>query len=339
MEPLIVCSEIFYISKYFKKSRIQFSRISKYISSNNLINSNNNYQRYRYKYNYNYNDKDKFSKQKVSYKIAKDADYALKTKLFNPIENNNIVGVYVHGSWADNTRTSFSDFDDLIIINRCNLSYKSKRQIEQWLNSVDMKFCRLDPLQHHGHWIIYKDQLANFDESIISLVVLNNALRVCGSTLIDAHININTTKFGLQNNIENTIKNIKRYYSKYIHGNINIYEMKCLIGSFLIAPAFIFQINGNRICKRTAIESSSEFFCRESQVLIKIASIIRKEWDIVLNRSGYKKFTVASKIFTNPNLYRLFAKNYSPLFPKSKFELIPSDYVKRFVLDARRALL
>src|SRR5690606_30205071 len=106
--------------------------------------------------------------------------------IFRGAENFPMVDVYVHGSWADNSRTAFSDLDDLVIIDRSKLRGQkaATKRLISWLNKVELRLYRMDLLQHHGHWIIFKDMLRNYDQSYIPLNVLNGAIIIQGQAKI-----------------------------------------------------------------------------------------------------------------------------------------------------------
>ena len=48
------------------------------------------------------------------------------------------ISVYLHGSWADNTKTAFSDIDDFIVIDDINISQKDMIKIINILNKMTL---------------------------------------------------------------------------------------------------------------------------------------------------------------------------------------------------------
>lgn len=257
--------------------------------------------------------------------------------IFSGVEKFPFLNIYVHGSWADETKTPFSDLDDLVIIH--NEKVKSKldaTRAERWLNNVDMLFCRIDPLQHHGHWIVYADKLEDLDESVIPLSVIDNSMLIQGPEKVNYVANLDKTKAGLKNNITVTCDNITRWMKKYTAKQINSYEMKALIGSFLLLPAYLFQHNGKEISKREAIERKNEIFSMESCLLLDKCSKIRDEWGIVTESSNFKYLKYASYIFTNPHLFRRFSMKFAPKFPNSQFPHIPEREVKNFLEEVKK---
>lgn len=254
--------------------------------------------------------------------------------VFSGVHQFPYIDVYVHGSWADNTKTAFSDLDDFIIIDRQKIGDSDQIELlEFWLNSVDMKFCRIDPLQHHGHWFVYKDQLDNYDESYIPLTVLDGAISVQRSTIVRAMINEELTLAGMKQNLQLTIENIQYLYNKYNSNLINLYEMKALIGSFLLVPAYSLQIRGERVSKKWAIENSQQVYSDHGNRVLALCSLMRKEWDRVLASKSYSVFSKLPYLFTNPHVYRRFAKRAAPIFMKQTFPELQEVWVNKFITD------
>ncbi|ANV89539.1 hypothetical protein [Picosynechococcus sp. PCC 8807] len=256
--------------------------------------------------------------------------------IFKGFQNFPCLSLYIHGSWADQTKTSFSDLDDLIVVKRDGIkTVREVRKIESWLNRVDMRFCRIDPLQHHGHWIIYEDQLENYDESYMPLLVLENSICLQGEKKISAKVNIEATQVGLERNLKVTLLNIENYYIKYQKNQINLYDMKCLIGSFLLVPAYVFQMKGKRVTKKWAIENASNIYSADVHKVLEICSTMRQDWKKALNTFQFELFSISPKFFTNPHLYRKFAQKFAPKFPCEVFPTLKQKSVDAFIQETK----
>ena len=260
----------------------------------------------------------------------------LKT-IFHGYEEIDCIDVYVHGSWADNTKTPFSDLDDLIIIHHELIHTKNEvKNLIKWLNKVEMHFCKIDPLQHHGHWIIYNYDLQKYDESYIPFIVLDRAILVKGRNSLNVTVDISQTKKGLERNIEMTLNNMQYLYRKYQKKTINIYEMKGLVGSFLLMPAYMFQFTGNCVSKREAINRKDELFSSQSCLVIEKCSTIRTDWHYVTNLRGFILLSNLSSLFLNPWLFRFFSKKFSPKFPSHLFPILEKQEVESFIDEVKR---
>jgi hypothetical protein len=136
-------------------------------------------------------------------------------EVFSGIEKFPYVSAYVHGSWADNTRTVFSDLDDLLIINYSQMGFWMRMRLKFLLNKIHVRFIQIDPLQHHGHWKISSEELNDYDESYMPIFVLEEAIRIQGEKIIKTKLNEKKTRYGLIKNLGVTIENIKGLSSKY----------------------------------------------------------------------------------------------------------------------------
>lgn len=258
-------------------------------------------------------------------------------RIFEGVHKFPYLNVFVHGSWADDTRTPFSDLDDLIIIDSAFIeNNKEKRKLDIWLNKVDMRFCRLDVLQHHGHWFITKNDLFNYDGSHIPLGVLRDSIMIQGNGQVQYFLNSQATKLGLKRNIEHTLSNIERLSELYFSKRINAYDLKCLVGSFLLLPAYLFQYSdGIDISKREAILSSHKIYTKKAYSVIEKSSKIRMEWGRVMKIKDIFFLKILSKVFTNPHLFRKFVAKFSPKVGEIFSEKWTKEEIDNFIKESK----
>jgi hypothetical protein len=246
-------------------------------------------------------------------KIEKCKDYKIN-ELFKDLKPySQFVQVFLHGSWADNTRTLFSDIDDYIILDIKGLrENKLIFKVLRILNTIDMKFCRIDPIQHHGHWLCSKEDLTNYDNSFMPLEILKEAKSVFGNSFIEGIVNSELSEKGLKQNILNTCDSIKRLSELYFNRTINAYQLKCLVGSFVIMPAYIFQVRGEDLSKPEAIVRAKTIFSGKSTSCIKWSTDNRNNWVYITKNKKYKIFATFSYLFFDPHLWRRFSSYFSP---------------------------
>ncbi len=223
------------------------------------------------------------------------------------------VTALLHGSWADQTNNSFSDIDDFIILEKDKItSKKDFYKLISILNKIDMSYCRIDPIQHHGHWLVCSEELKHYDNSFMPLFIMKDAKRIIGKSEIIAYVDDKKTQLGLKNNIINTCKNIERLYKKYHSNKINSYEMKCLVGSFALVPSFVVQLQQLELNKPESIKHSIKLFSKEAYTCVAWATNCRNNWTIVTNKKSFKMFKFLTRFCTNPHLWRRFSERYSP---------------------------
>lgn len=250
------------------------------------------------------------------------------------------VQVFLHGSWADDTSTPFSDIDDYIILDIKGLREKNIiSKVFRILNKIDMEFCRIDPIQHHGHWICSKKELTNYDNSFMPLEILKESKIVIGESSIEGNINTELSKKGLKRNISNTCDNIKRLSELYFSNKINAYQLKGLVGSFVLMPAFILQVNGENCSKPEAIMRANTIFSKTSISCIQWSTYNRNNWKYITEKKRYKLFSCLSYFCFDPHLWRRFSNIFSPKVSENqKNQLsniaLTSESVTKFISES-----
>lgn len=264
-----------------------------------------------------------------NYKIVEDVE-----QLFAPLNNYAGLQVFLHGSYADNTMTPFSDIDDFVIIDDFELSKADIAVIEEKLAEVEKFFYVIDPLQHHGHWKIYKSELENYNNGVIPLFILNTSKCLIGSSVITASVNHNKTYNTLSGSISGFCKWINVLFESYFHGDINLYNLKRLVGSVVLLAPLIFQLRGLKIDKRQAIMKANELFSLEASKLIQWASDLRLNWGKLLDTQEFFEFEQLQQNGDVVN-WRMFAEKNSPvLSSESLSSIVPSkELVSLFLYE------
>jgi hypothetical protein len=221
--------------------------------------------------------------------ISSFTEGVLKTELdqiffgLNSLDNEKIQ-VFVHGSWADNSRTAFSDLDDFIIVED---DYFETAQAV--LKEIEMKFQQIDPIQHHGHWLIKKSKLLDYDNSFMPLFILNESICLKGKNYFPGHINRQLTLDGTIGRIINTCRNIESFFRLHADNKLNIYNLKKFVGSIALLPAMIYQLRGIEKGKRNAIENAEKIFSEKSLLLLQWATDLRNNWSQLTGQTSYQK--------------------------------------------------
>jgi hypothetical protein len=254
-------------------------------------------------------------------------------KIFSPLDvlDSERIQVFVHGSWADNTRTAFSDLDDFIIVE--DSYYETAKGA---LEKVELIFQQLDPIQHHGHWLIKRSQLKNYNNSFMPLHIMDNAICIKGKNIIHAVVNSGKSLEGLVNNIKVTCRNIENFYSQFKKGELNIYNMKCFVGSICLMPPMVFQLLGRNIDKRNAILQASDIYSIESIRLLEWATNCRNKWSNLLNCNEYIELNKKLSKFINASDWRRYLSSSAPVINDqlfSEIELVDS-MIESFITES-----
>ena len=252
--------------------------------------------------------------------------------LFRELLDFPALSIYLHGSQADKTTTPFSDYDDLVIMDSEKIAPGDIPALIAALNHVDMRFCRLDPLQHHGHWIIEKGMLDSYDEFYMPMLVLKTAIAVKGPRQIISYVpNLARSREGLERNLVNTCQSIGRLHERLRQGIFTLFELKALVGSFALVPAFIFQYRGEQLSKPDAIARSAEIVSPSALHCVAWASDTRENWGRATRGAGYTTLRPLGVLISNLHLYRMhFRVHYQRteqrmISIKSAFKGIPFE--------------
>ncbi|MCK0123655.1 hypothetical protein MWU76_04525 [Gelidibacter sp. F2691] len=255
-------------------------------------------------------------------------------EIFAPLKGLEHLQVFLHGSWADSTANAFSDIDDFVIIDDTKLSADDLATIEVQLAKVQDQFYKLDPLQHHGHWRIFKSELDNYNNSYIPLFILKDAICIHGDPVISANININRTHYSLINSIKGFCNWIEKLHVLYHNDTLNIYDLKRLAGSVVLLAPLLFQLKGNNVDKRTGITNAHQLFSEEALKLIQWATALRDNWDIILDTPSYHDFVAQQKTVPLAN-WQKYAEEHAPVINTKKHTaIIPSNQlVNTFITE------
>lgn len=269
-------------------------------------------------------------------KVSHNSSLGILEQLFSTLAEHKAVQTFVHGSWADDSKTPFSDLDDFIIINDEILTPGELNEIYKKLEKIELKLQRLDPLQHHGHWIATSGNLKNYDNSYIPLHILKSAIPIRCNPAIDAVVNQVKTRRGLAENLVINCRNIRSFYRKYENDELNIYDLKCFVSAIALIPPLLFQLRGEEVDKRTAIGRASELFSVNALKLLRWSSEKRSNWGRVINDPKYLSFSSRLKEFSNAREWRLYAEKHAPVIQCSDMSsiIINEDIVSEYVTVA-----
>lgn len=218
------------------------------------------------------------------------------------------IQVFIHGSWADNTKTEFSDLDDFIIVDD-----QYYNVIKHKLDEVALNFQKLDPLQHHGHWLIKSSQLLQYDNSYMPLFIMEDAICLMGHNEIKASVNEVNAIENTIHRVKNTCKNIEAFYDKYKDKSLNIYDLKRFVSSVVLLPPLLFQIKGRYLNKRAAIENTSKIYSKENLKLIQWSSELRENWKLLIENNTFLDFSKKLDEFDNAEKWRKYASLNAPV--------------------------
>ncbi|MGJ8696836.1 MAG: hypothetical protein ACSHYF_10985 [Verrucomicrobiaceae bacterium] len=201
--------------------------------------------------------------------------------LFEPLLGIPGVSCYLHGSRADGVVTAFSDFDDLIVVDP-DISGFSQTAFQSALAQVEASMYARDPLQHHGHFVVLKERLNDFDGSPIPIHLLGKICHLNGEETIELEIDEVATGDSLRFHLLQTLTGISYDLDALESGKISLYQLKCMVSAIALIPPLLLQVRGEVVDKKAAIEEvvASQI---EGYEAILWSSEIRSTWGDLLN--------------------------------------------------------
>jgi hypothetical protein len=228
----------------------------------------------------------------------KDNDY-LKPVIELGIWTNNevsqhLIDFMIHGSIATlDYSKGWSDFDTFLIVStktatdgRALTDLRSKLLIAyKFLLSVD-------PLQHHGFLLCTEIDLRRYNESIMPLVVLENAKSYFGTSAhkISPIKDVASDKKMLATKADffrkAAVSNLMEHHAydgiylkgQYQNAENGLFQLKYLFGNAALAPCYYTGSLGKPAYKRDAIKMVRPLLSPASRAFLDSTTQVRKEW-------------------------------------------------------------
>jgi predicted nucleotidyltransferase len=184
-----------------------------------------------------------------------------------------LVGLYLHGSLASGDYIKgYSDVETLVIVKDSTLQNKKKlKQLRSALYKARYHLYQIDPLQHHGHFIIAESDLLSYPESILPLAALKHAKTLLGKSSISFHI---------KNSKEDTKEHLEYFlnYFKSHPATYSLYEKKFFLHGVSLLPSLYLQYVDKPIYKKESFAKIKKHFSKELLEPIFEVEKIRNTW-------------------------------------------------------------
>lgn len=185
--------------------------------------------------------------------------------------------IILHGSYADEKVTNFSDIDILFIVNdQCIDNYKDILMIRKIVKNILSIIYKLDPLIHHGLMVLSQSKYSNYDESFLPIdtyrysKVLTNSFGGVNYK-VNSEISINNAKKKLENGIA--------YFLHRVPKDISLFNIKDVVSNiFLMAVIWLQARKGLFLYKRTSLgifRAEGPLACQRA---LTLATEIREIW-------------------------------------------------------------
>lgn len=257
--------------------------------------------------------------------------YNGKLDLNSIYENSPIFDYILLGSYADNTFTEESDVDDLIILKKETLkSYTKFKKAKEILSELGLFYQRIDPIQHHGHWIVTEFDMLNYHARFMPPFALKHAKSVGRNINLKMRVNNQLMLQGLRKTFVSNNSFVNSSVDLFFLDRLNLYGFKRMISSMSLLIPVAFQLNGKTFDKKEAIENASQVLDKKSIKVLSWTTRIRREWKVFGWDKFYLEMRILSRFVNNRNTLEFVAKKFSPrVFRKEllgKNELTKKDF-------------
>lgn len=230
---------------------------------------------------------------------------------------------FVHGSLAIGEEIAYSDFDGLIVL-KAEVFSNARRlsQVARKINQTRAIMLRIDPLQHHGWFVLNESDLSHYPETYLP----SDVLKESRSLLSDKEETINlypeqNTDYYLP------LKELCRHLRKktqYSGQPATLYQLKSFLSEFMMLPALYVQARDRKgIFKKYSFTEAAKDFKEEDWSIIEEVSMIRSQWPKEMSAFHRKKFQKIGYFWTQ------YRKNLGPGIPSQFKERLDQKFYER----------
>lgn len=203
--------------------------------------------------------------------------FAIRHEL-EPVKRH-LFGAYVHGSHGVGDPIEYSDLDVLAIINETALTDEGALGQVMWCLYRARKYMyRIDPLQHHGWFILTSDDFMDYPEHEFPMVLFGRSASLFDDLGTKVPISgINRTM--MRQSFDNLANQVLRTLAS---GNSarNLYTMKSLLSEFMLLPALFLQAKTwEGVFKGDSFRIARRHFNEEEWAVMDEISKIRSSWE------------------------------------------------------------
>jgi hypothetical protein len=222
-----------------------------------------------------------------------------------------LAGAYVHGSLATNDQINYSDFDALVILKDEVFTDKSRlSRVAYSLCESRKHMLRMDPLQHHGWFVLTESDLHQYPLTYFPLELFSYSKSIFSFAGTHIKVNVNRSEDDFTEPFISLCSAIERRIASHLRPK-NLYELKNLLSEFMLLPALYLQARDRKgIYKRFSFEQARNDFSEEEWNIMDSVSMLRSQWKI--NYPGWKVKLISSTRFLSLHISKIL----SPSIPE-----------------------
>lgn len=184
-----------------------------------------------------------------------------------------IQNIIVQGSYGDFTNNNYSDLDIILYLEASVVENQRKRQLLRKVIQKNLMplIYSIDPLQHHGVFLVWPQLCDCYVESILPLVVYSKAWSVH-----KFEVNFRCATKRMPPRTPGLIQTILKE-SRRLVGWINFYHLKRLTSHIMMVPCLFYMDQGIYFHKANSFAPFIQNFPKAERLLADVTEI-RKRW-------------------------------------------------------------
>ncbi len=245
-------------------------------------------------------------------------------ELINFLETNlkdQLAGAYVHGSLGTQEEIAYSDMDALVILkDEIFLDKKKLADVAMKLSRARSFMLQLDPLQHHGWFVMTESDLLNYSETYFPSELFRHAKSLLKNAGLELKIQANEQQ-DFRSPLTALYKSIESKLNRQ-QAPGNLYELKNLLSEFMLLPAFYVQARDKKgIYKKFSFEEARKDFPADEWRIMDEVSLMRQNWSVI--DFGWKRNLVSNRKLFSFNMAKVLSP---PIATDLKKKLTPEFY-------------
>lgn len=235
-----------------------------------------------------------------------------------------LVDYYIHGSIATlDYVKGWSDVDTLMIIKKDTIAKpKDLLRLRTYAYESTKYFYHIDPLQHHGHFVLTDIDLLYYPQSYFPLLLFDYSLSFFNNEEIIIY------ERDCEMERLNILWNTCHYFrEKYVVNKpiTDIFELKMFLHILQLLPIAYLQANEQYCYKKYSFDSVKKEFSKKKWSIIEKATKIRSKWQYkgIFNSIPMREMFVR---MPNPKIYFMLNHAINRRIPKGVDDIFGKNY-------------
>ena len=234
-----------------------------------------------------------------------------------------IIGAYLHGSQATQEANAFSDVDALVILRDLDNRSAEKAVLKKLIHSQKY-FYKLDPLQHHGWFILKESQLKQYPQTYFPHEIFEYCRSLYPDKGRELSICYDESRIDYVQPLRDLCASLLGKLDRGWRPQ-NLYSLKSFLSEFMLLPALYVQARDRAgVFKKFSFSKARHDFTAEQWLIMDEISVIRAEWHYTINRWQKYLLTRSNKYFR-----KMAVQFAAPKIPDEIDQKLAGDFYER----------